>query len=597
MVYQSKILIVDDKPEIRNVLQDLLNERYACCQAGSGEEALELLNRQQFDLVITDIRMSGLSGLDLVPHVRRISPDTVVVMVSGESTIESAINAMRVGAFDYIMKPFDLRHVEAAVERAIEHHQSLRAAKRRHESYLEDLVQKRTAELNHVSLHDPITKLPNRVLFEDRLNQACPPPAAGAQLIAVMLMDLDHLKKINDSLGHSVGDELLRQVAERLSGNLREANTVARWGGDEFAFLVTNAEEASDVMEVAHGVQDALRAPFNLEDQTIFITSSVGVSLFPFDGANGVDLLRNADAALHRAKDLGENNYQFYTADINTRAIKKLEWESSLRRAIECQELIVYYQPLIEIKNRRIVGAEALIRWRHPELGLVSPAEFIPIAEETGLIVPIGEWVLRMACEQNQRWHQMGFDSLYVAVNLSARQFQQSNLSEVVFHTLQETDLRPSALELELTESAIMKNAESAARTLCEIKRLGVKVSVDDFGTGYSSLSYLKRFPIDTLKIDRSLLLDETTDPDDAALVMAIITLAHNLRLKVIAEGVETDEQLRFLYLLRCDEAQGYLFHRPVPAGEFTALLENNRREAALAAKTCEENVVVALSS
>lgn len=577
----THILIVDDEPEIRNMICGILSERYTCAVANSAEEALLLLQTEKYGLVISDINMGGMSGLEMVPQVRASAPNTVIMLISGEQNIESAIEAMRVGAFDYIIKPFDFQHVEAAVRRALEHH-TLLAAKHRHENHLEELVKQRTAELDHLAYYDALTDLPNRILFEDRLTQALILAESNRQTLAMLFLSLDGFKKVHDTLGRAMGDRLLQKVAERLRISAHRGETVARFEGDEFALLLTQVggTEGEDVGAVIFQINESLKLPFLIDEHELFITVSIGISLYPDDGADAPTLLKNADAALYRAREQGGDNYQFYTTDMNAKAMKRLTLENSLRRALERSEFEVYYQPILDINTRKIVGMEALLRWHHPELGLVQPAEFIPMAEDTGMIVPIGEWALRTSCTQSKAWQEAGFAPLTLAVNLSARQFQQHNLSEVIVRTIQETGLNAYDLELELTESSIMKNAESAVRTLTELKALGVKIAIDDFGTGYSSLGYLKRLPIDTLKIDRSFVCDVTTDPDDAALVMAIITLAHNLRLKVIAEGVETEEQLRFLHLLRCDAWQGYLFSRPLTVEAFEELLLQGQNPA-----------------
>jgi diguanylate cyclase (GGDEF)-like protein len=573
---KAHILIVDDEPEIRNMVRGILCESYECTAVGSAEEALLLLRVEKFGLVISDINMGGMSGLEMIPLVKASAPDTVIMMISGEQTIESAIEALRVGAFDYIRKPFDLQHVEAAVRRALEH-QALLEAKSLYEEHLEELVRQRTAELNHLAYHDRLTDLPNRILFEDRLTQALTLAQRDRRTLSMLFLSLDRFKKVNDTLGHTLGYRLLQDVAERLTSCIHGGDTVARFEGDEFALLLTHIGGSEAVVEVIYQINETLRLPFILDGHELFITASIGVSLYPEDGIDTHTLLKNAGAALYRAKGQGGDNYQFYTADMNDKALKRLALENSLRRALERREFEVYYQPQVDINSGRVFGVEALVRWQHPEMGLVSPAEFIPLAEDTGLIVPIGEWVLRTACAQSKSWQEAGFAPLSVAVNLSARQFQQQNLSSVVARILQETGLDPHYLELELTESSIMENAESAVRTLGELKEMGVKIAVDDFGTGYSSLGYLKRLPIDKLKIDQSFVRDVTTDPDDAALVMAIIALAHNLRLEVVAEGVETEEQRRFLHLLRCDGWQGYLFSKPLPVGAFEELLSEGQ--------------------
>jgi diguanylate cyclase (GGDEF)-like protein len=577
----AHILIVDDEPEIRHLVRGILSESYRYLEANSAEEALSIIRMEKIDLVISDINMGGMSGLEMIPLVRAIAPDTVIMMISGEQTIESAIEALRGGAFDYIMKPFDFQHVEAAVRRALEHH-SLLVAKRLHENQLEELVRQRTAELNHLAYHDALTDLPNRVLFEDRLTQALILAERNRQTLGILFLSLDRFKKVHDTLGRAIGDRLLQKVAERLRSSAHQGETVARFEGDEFALLLTQigGTEGEDVVEVIFQINESLKLPFVIDDHELFITVSVGITLYPDDGADAQTLLKNADAALYRAREQGGDNYQFYTADMNAKAVKRLALENSLRRALERSEFEVYYQPVLDINNRKIVGMEALLRWHHPELGLVQPAEFIPLAEDTGMIIPIGEWVLRTACTQSKAWQEAGFAPLSLAVNLSARQFQQQNLADVVLRILLETGLNSHDLELELTESSIMKNAESAVRTLGELKEMGVKIAIDDFGTGYSSLGYLKRLPIDTLKIDRSFVCDVTTDPDNAALVMTIITLAHNLRLKVVAEGVDSEEQLSFLHLLRCDEWQGYLFSKPLAVEAFEELLSQGHNLA-----------------
>jgi diguanylate cyclase (GGDEF)-like protein len=574
-IRKKNVLIIDDEEQIRSLLVAVLGSLYTCRTAGSAEEALTELARETFDLVISDIDMGGMSGIELIPKLHSISPDTVVVMISGNQNIETAIEAMRVGAFDYITKPLDLRHVEAAVERAL-HHRNLLREKEQYKEQLEHLLQERTAEVDRLAYYDTITQLPNRTLFEDRLAQAVAIAKSNDQTLGVLFISLDQFKKVNDTLGHGPGDSLLREFAERLKSCIAETDTVARFGSDEFALLRTQIDGAKDVIETIGALSQLLKFPFDLEGQELFATASVGVSLFPLDGEDGHTLLKNAGAALYKAKRSGAANYQFYTADIHDLASRRLALETSLRRAIQNEEFLIHYQPRVSVDSLEITGVEALVRWRHPQLGLISPAEFIPLAEDTGLIVPIGEWVLKHACSQNKSWQDQGFAPIQMAVNICARQFHDQDLAQTVIRILDDTNLEPQHLELELTESSIMQNAEFAASVLSSLKAMGVNISIDDFGTGYSSLASLKRLPIDALKIDKSFVMDATTDPDDASLVMAIITLAHNLRLKVIAEGVETEEQLRFLHLLRCDEIQGFLFSKPLPAEALVSLLDSH---------------------
>ena len=573
-VVKPKLLIIDDEEQIRHLLMDLLGSLYECCTASSAEEALAALSEQTFDLVISDIDMGRMSGLELVPRVHSLSPDTVVVMISGNQDIEFAIQALRVGAFDYITKPIDLRHVEASVERALKHSDLLKE-KRRYKQQLEDLLQQRTAEVDWLAYYDTVTQLPNRALFEDRLTQACSIAKSTGQSLGVLFISLDQFKKVNDSLGHAPGDSLLREFAERLKSCISKSDTVARFGNDEFALLKTQIDGTNDVIETIGSLSQVLKFSFDLPGHELYATASVGVSMFPIDGEECHTLLKNAGAALYKAKKSGGANYQFFTADMHDLATRRLALETNLRRAIQNEEFLIHYQPRVSVDSLAITGVEALVRWQHPQFGLVSPSEFIPLAEDTGLIVPIGEWVLRQACEQNRRWQDDGFAPIQMAVNISGRQFHDRDLSQTVIRILNESGLAPQHLELELTESSIMQNEEFAGNVLTRWRNMGINISIDDFGTGVSSLASLKRLPIGALKIDQSFVRDSNMDPDDAAIVMAIITLAHNLRLRVVAEGVETEEQLRFLQLLRCDEIQGYFFSKPLPADKLVSLFDS----------------------
>jgi diguanylate cyclase (GGDEF)-like protein len=561
----ARILIADDEPGIRHLLHQVLCERYDCTEVCSAEEALARLRAEKFDLVLSDITMEGISGLEMLPLARECAPETVVVMISGEQTIDGAIQAMRAGAFDYVTKPFDLQHVEAAVGRALEH-RALLETKRLYERHLEEKV-------NYLSLYDALTGLPNQNLFKSSCERELSAARNGGRKVATMFLSVDRSKRIYETLGHEVGDKLLREIGRRLSSCVREDDILAYFGGDEFALLLRQIGGAEDAVKLVGRVREALKPVFNLDGQELFITASLGISLSPDDGADGHTILKNAAAALDRARQQGGDQYQFYTADMNAAALQRLSLENDLRRALERGEFLIHYQPQVGAGTGRLTGMEALVRWQHPELGLVSPAEFIPLAEETGLIVPLGEWVLREACAQRQRWHNSGHASLRLAVNLSARQFEQPDLTEMIARVLAETGLDPRCLELELTESSVMKNADASAAVLGELKRSGIHISIDDFGTGYSSLSYLNRFPLDKLKVDQSFVRGMLSNQGDAAIVRAVITLAHSLKLKVVAEGVETKEQLAFLHLLKCDEMQGYLFSKPLPAAAFERLL------------------------
>lgn len=439
-----------------------------------------------------------------------------------------------------------------------------------------DITERKRAEdrIIHQAYHDALTNLPNRVLFKDRLEQAL---AFAHRLkhvnVAVLFMDLDRFKFINDTLGHDAGDVLLQEVAERLHGCIRAADTVARLGGDEFTVLLPEVEHTDEALLVASKVIDAMKRPFHLAGQELYVTVSIGISMYPKDGADVDTLMKNADAAMYHVKGQGRAGFHLYTDDLSLQTMRRLELQNQLYSALDRGEFILHYQPQMDLASGAIYGVEALIRWRHPGLGLVSPAEFIPVAEETGLIQSIGAWVLEEACRQAKAWLDMGIP-LQVAVNLSARQFQKEDLAGFVTRTLRLSGLPPRQLELEITESVAMEHADFTVRTLQSLTSLGIQTAIDDFGTGYSSLSHLKKMPLSTLKIDRSFVQDLITDPDDAAIVTAVITMAHSLNLNVIAEGVESHEQLLRLRQLGCERAQGFLLGRPVPPGEITALLQ-----------------------
>ncbi len=568
-IMSPRILIVDDESAIRDLLKSILMDDYDCTTADSAEAALAYLEGETFDLVISDINMGGMSGIELVSRVVASSPDTVVMMISGNLTLDSPIDAIRSGAFDYIKKPFDIDQVEMAVRRAIKHG-ALLVSKREHENHLEELVAERTSKLNYLAYNDPLTGLPNRVFFEDRLTQILLQQREKRK-VAVFFVSLDRFKALRDTLGHSVGDRLIKEVAHRLETVAETQAAVARFEGDEFALLFTY-ENLQELEAFGSDVFDAFHSPLVVGDDEIVIPISMGISLSPDDGNDSQTLLTNAGAALSYVRKNGGNNYKFFTSDLHDTAMSRLALENELRRALERSEFELYYQPKVDMVTGKMSGMEALLRWNHPELGLVPPLDFIPLAEETGLILPIGEWVLRTACAQTKAWHDKGFD-LNVAVNLSPRQFQQTDLVSTINRIVAETGFDPRELNLEVTESSIMNNAESAAVTLRALQDTGISISIDDFGTGYSSLGILKNLPIDVLKIDKTFINDVTTNPDDGALVTAVITLAHNLRLSVVAEGVETREQLEFLRALNCDKWQGYLYSKPLPAAAFELLL------------------------
>jgi len=424
-----------------------------------------------------------------------------------------------------------------------------------------------SSQVEQLAYYDTLTGLPNRSLFSDRLAVALGHANRHRYKLAILFLDIDRFKQINDSLGHTVGDRLLKIVSTRIRSAIREEDTVARFGGDEFTVLIHIIGKIEDAGKIAQKILDALKTPITIDERDFVVTSSIGISVYPLDGADGETLIRNADTAMYRAKDLGRNSYQFYAATMNHKALEALEIENGLRRALANNEFVLYYQPLVDVSSATVFGLEALIRWQHPELGLLRPDRFIPAAEQSGLIIAIGRWVLHEACKQAAEWHRRGH-KVVMAVNLSGRQFSDVDLINHIQDALASAGLKAEYLELEITEGYAMKDVQKAIQTLKQLKSIGVRIAIDDFGTGYSCLSYLKQFPIDTLKLDGSFVRDLAA-PEDAQIALGVIALAHSLKLKVIAEGVETISQLAFLKEHACDRLQGYLFSRPMPPANF----------------------------
>ena len=564
----SLVLVVDDDPMVRMLVTESLRQiGFAVEEAENGAEAMTFMERCEPDIVLLDVLMPEMDGFKTCQAIRVLPQGrhVPILMMTGLDDIDSIDHAFEMGATDFITKPLNyaiLGHRVRYLLRTMQAFESVRKSKK---------------EIHHLAFYDALTNLPNRRLFADRLHQAVEAARRNNYLMGILFIDIDNFKRINDTFGHSIGDKLLRTVAAQLLTCLRNSDSVShefseeqmsvsRLGGDEFTVLLTYLKKAEDAARVAKRILDAVSVPFLLGDEEVVVTPSIGISVFPYDGDDVENLVKNADTAMFHAKEKGKNNYQFYTNSMSATAFERLSMENALRKALTREEFLVYYQPKIELQSNRAVGLEALLRWNHPEMGMVSPADFIPLAEESGLIVPIGEWVLRTVCEQMRSWQNAGMTPLRVAVNLSACQFRQTLFSQLVRRILDETRVSSKWLELELTESVIMDDIQTSSTVLRELKNMGVHISMDDFGTGYSSLSLLKRLPLDTLKIDQSFVRDITNDPDDAAIVDAIISLAHNLRLRVIAEGVETREQLEYLRSRGCDEVQGFLYSRSQPA-------------------------------
>jgi diguanylate cyclase (GGDEF)-like protein len=430
------------------------------------------------------------------------------------------------------------------------------------------------AQMAHLAEHDFLTGLPNRMLLTDRVNQSIAQAPRHLKRVAVLFLDLDGFKYINDSLGHPMGDKLLQSVANRLAGCVRDSDTVSRQGGDEFVVLLSEVKHADDTAITARRMLQAVAQTHSVAGRDLHITASIGVSVYPDDGMDADTLIKNADVAMYHAKENGRGSFQFFKPAMNVQAVERQSTEEALRRALDRGEFSLHYQPKVNVHSGEITGAEALIRWDHPTRGSLPPAQFIPVAEACGLIIPIGKWVLREACTQARAWVDAGLPPASIAVNISAIEFRQENFLQGVFNVLDETGLPPSLLQLELTESVMMKHVESTEAIFKALRARGVQLAVDDFGTGYSSLSYLRRFPIDILKIDRSFVRQIATGPQEAAIVTTIISMGQSLKLRVVAEGVETREELTFLRDQNCDESQGYYFSRPVPLDEFIALLK-----------------------
>ncbi len=574
-----KVLLVEDDEDdyimARDLLSEIAEKHFELEWVSTYDPALEAMQENNFDVYLLDYRLGEHTGLDLLEEAIDNGCSAPIILLTGQGYHEVDVEAMKAGASDYLIKgQINADSLERSIRYSIERKKS----------------DKRIMQL---AFYDGLTGLPNQTSFRDRLQQVIAHARRYKRIAAVLFLDLDNFKRINDTLGHRAGDYLLKLVSERLNGTIRSSDslarnrsdkpqtTVARQGGDEFTLILTEIRNPEDAAKVAHRIVSKLSEPYKLEGYEVFITVSVGIAIFPVDGEDIDSILMNADAAMYHAKKQGKNNFQFYRLTMNERAIERLNLENDLRKALERDELLLHYQPKVGIQSGEIVGMEALIRWQHPELGMVSPAEFIPLSEETGLIVPIGEWVLQAACAQINAWQSQGLPHIPVSVNLSSQQFQHQELLITIERLLESSGISPEHLMLEITESVIMQNTDSTFDILNTLTAIGLRLLIDDFGTGYSSLSYLKRLPVFAIKIDRSFIRDISTSPDDAAIIKAIIAMAQNLKLKVVAEGVETEEQLAFLRDEQCDVMQGYLFSRPLPAEEASKLLAREKEQQA----------------
>jgi diguanylate cyclase (GGDEF)-like protein len=563
----TTLLYVEDDEPTRNYVTIVLKRKFpqlTLIVAENGRKGLDLFTAWHPDIIITDVLMPLMDGISMTREIKKLDRGARVIVLTAASDTSFIIDAIDIGVSHYVLKPIVMEKLTYAIEHCLEG------------IWLEKQLRQQSEDIRQMAYYDLLTGLPNRKLFSELLNHALAQAQRHnhSRLLAVLFIDLDRFKVINDTLGHSVGDQLLQAVAHRLKECCRrDQDTVARRGGDEFIILLPDLNMPQEAVRVAQKIIDAFAQPLTLPEHELFISTCIGISIFPNDGADGDTLIRNADMAMYRAKENGRNRYHLYNLSMDAQAARRLALETNLRKALERGEFFLNYQPKVNVKTGQVVGFEALVRWHNPELGLVEPLQFIPLAEETGLIVPLGEWVLRTACAQNKAWQDANYPHLRVAVNFSPRQFQILRLADMVENVLAETNLDPWWLELEVTEGIMLQNVENTITTLRRLSDAGVYISIDDFGIGYSSLSYFKRLPISTLKIDQSFISDIMSNPDAAAITTAVINLAHSLRLNVIAEGVENEDQANILHSLECYEMQGFFFSRPLSAEKFTLLL------------------------
>jgi diguanylate cyclase (GGDEF)-like protein len=565
------VMVVDDEPLNIEVTQIHLEEAGYTKFVSTSDplQALPLLADRRPDVLLLDLMMPGMSGLEILARMQteNILKDVPTIVLTSSKDPATKLRALELGATDFLAKPVDPSELLLRLRNTL-------AAK---------------AYRDRLANYDLLTGLPNRHTFMDRLDWALRHAERYGHNGAVLQVGLDEFKRVNEALGPALGDAMLQDVAQRLEQCLRVTDTIgrvegdspraslSRLSGDEFTLLLPTIRKSDDAALVAQRILEAICVPFHLSEHELTVTCSIGIAVFPNDGVARDTVVKNAAAAMQHAKQRGKNTSEFYSSELNARALQKLSLTTQLRKALERDELVLYYQPKVDIGSGSVTGAEALVRWQHPERGLVFPNDFIPLAEENGLIVPLGECVMRAACRQSKIWQAAGDGAPRIAVNVSSHQFRQGNLVEIVAGILKETGADPQHLSVELTEGVIMENAEANVQTLLRLKEMGVKLSIDDFGTGYSSLSYLSKFPLDELKIDRSFVMQIKESGDRSAIITAIIAMAHSLELSVVAEGIETEPQLAFLTAQGCDEFQGYLKSKPVPADEFTARFVSKR--------------------
>ncbi|MBD2152200.1 EAL domain-containing protein [Pseudanabaena sp. FACHB-1277] len=570
----TTILVIEDVEALREEIMETLSyEGFDVLGAQNGVIGVQIATTYLPNLIICDIAMPELDGYGTLVALRQ-APQTAMIPFIFLTAMTEKVDmrqAMQLGADDYLTKPFTSAELLGAIASRLQKYNSVR------EHYYDEI--KAVGEkFAYLSQHDGLTQLPSRNLFYESLSQAILHAQLNHQSLALLFLDMDNFNIINNTLGSDIGDQLFKAIAERLRRYTAPCDMVARIQGDEFAMVISNVVDTAAVKKEAQKILDLLSRPYNLYGHEVFITSSIGITVYPDDHHDTEGLVKNAELAMYYAKTHGRNSYKLYTADLNVQSSEFMALANSLHRALDRHEIRVFYQPLVSLQTGKIVGAEALARWQHPDLGIIMPNKFIPVAEQTGLILRLSEQILFEVCEQMRIWESMGLDYGWIAVNLSGQHFQpDNNLLEIVAKVLKETGIDPLHLELELTEGIIMQNVEFTIALLSDLQDLGVKVAIDDFGTGYSSLSYLKHFPVNALKIDRCFIQDVTSDRHDATICLAIIDLAHSLALEVIAEGVETQEQFQFLKDHGCDHMQGYLFSQPLPTAEFAKMLSDGK--------------------
>lgn len=576
MVPEQKIniLIVDDRPENLFTLEAIIeSDHYHLVKAHSGEEALKHLLKDDFAAILLDVQMPGMDGFDTARIIKaREKTKNIPILFITANNMESEhiFQGYAVGAIDYILKPFDPMILKAKVDGFVE----IYRMKQKLIQQAEELKEKNNI-IEYMAYHDGLTDLPNRRLFQEQLMVKLNQAMKHNQSLGIMYLDLDRFKFVNDSLGHSTGDRLLQEVSKRLIASVSGDDFVARMGGDEFVIMLAKTDREL-ALEVADNILTAFKEPFHVDKYELYLTTCIGLSIFPYDGEDATSLIKNADAALYRAKEQGKNMYNVYHSGMNIQSYRSFLMQNDLRRAIENNELMLVFQPIVNIDSGKIMKAEALLRWNHPNWGIISPLEFIPLAEETGQIIHIGQWVLREACHQSNRWKEKGLTPIPIAINFSPLQFLQKNLVSIISEVLKETSTLPEQLEIEVTESTLLTNDNSTSHVLKQLRSMGIKINLDDFGTGYSSINYLRRFPFDTIKIDKSFIQNISDNKKDAvALIELLTTLAKNMNMSVIFEGVETVEHLDVLRKYHGEYYQGYLFSPPVSGDEFETFIEN----------------------